>query len=325
MIKNEQGFILAATLWMLAFMAMGVAYFSQDILSAVEKASKQQQGIKTEIAMLNTQATLLYLMMIEPVSEAGIKRNEETSVIPENSFNIPLKHLPLDGRTIKGFENIIFSIQDEAGLVPLNFDNSQVLETLLRLLSVPSEAIAGMIAKLRDYRDNDSLYRISGAEDRHYKKLKLPSPLNADLYISGQAHNIAGWSKQKSLWDNNKLLKNTNTVWNSFPNFNTAPKLVLQSMGGISATDADTIIKQREFQPLKNMNVIFNILGKRLMVGSMVASFFPSKYFRITLWAKNKRQKRVFHVELTPFLADYKPWRVNAQYHIIDTPSTPAL
>ncbi len=104
----EQGFILAATLWILAFMAIGVAYFSKDTLSAIENAQKQQQSIKAEIAMLNTQSTLLYLMMIEPVVEAGIKLNEETNVIPKNSFNVPLNHLPLDGRPIKGFENIFF-------------------------------------------------------------------------------------------------------------------------------------------------------------------------------------------------------------------------
>ena len=323
MIKSEQGFILAATLWMLAFMAMGVAYFSKDTLSAVEKARKQQQNIKTEIAMLNTQATLFYLMMLEPVSEAGIKLNEETSVISENSFNVPLNHLPLDGRPIKGINNIIFSIQDEAGLVPLNLDNSQVLSRLLRLLGVLSEDVVGMVAKLLDYRDEDSLYRISGAEEREYKKLKLPLPLNANLYTSGQAQNIAGWAKQKSLWVGNKLLKNTNTVWNDTPNFNTAPKLVLQSIVGITATDADKIIERRQSWPLTGLNSIFNMLGKHIVVDSMGANFFPSKYARISLWAENGRQKRVLHVELTPFSTKYKPWRINTQYNIIDMPTAP--
>ena len=323
MVKVEQGFILAATLWVLAFMAVGVAYFSQDTLSAIEKARKQQQGIKTEVSMLNTQATLLYLMMIEPVSEAGIKLNEETSVIPENSFNVPINHLPLDGRPVKGFENIIFSIQDEAGLVPLNLDNSQTLETLLRLLGVPGEEVAGLIAKLLDYRDSDNLYRISGAEENYYKKVNLPLPLNADLYTSGQAQKIAGWVKQKKLWDNNKLLKNTNTVWNSTPNFNTAPKLVLQSIGGLAAADADKIIEQRQSLPLTGLNSIFSLLGKHILIDPMAANFFPSKNLRINLWAENGRQKRVLHVELTPLSTNYKPWRINTQYHIIDTQVTP--
>ncbi len=216
-----------------------------------------------------------------------------------------------------------FSIQDEAGLIPLNLDNSQSLVTLLRLLGVPGEEVAGLIAKLQDYRDSDGLYRISGAEENHYKKLNLPPPLNADLYTSGQAQRIAGWARQKNLWIDNKLLKNTNTVWNSMPNFNTAPKLVLQSMGGITAADANKIIEQRQYQPIMSPNSIFNILGKHILIDSMAANFFPSKYLRISLWAKNGRQKRMLHVELTPSSTNYKPWRVNNQYNILDTPSMP--
>ena len=322
MAKIEQGFILAATLWVLAFMAMGVAYFSKDTVAAIEKAHKQQQGIKTEVAMLNTQTTLLYLMMLEPVSEAGIKLNEETSVIPENSFSVPLNHLPLDGRSIEGFGNVIISIQDEAGLVPLNVDHPRTLTTLLRLIGVPSEDITGLIAKLLDYRDRDDLYRISGAEKMYYDRFNLSPPLNADLYTSGQAKKIAGWAKQQSLWVDSELLKNTNTVWNSFPNFNTAPKLVLQAMDGITAIDAESIIKRRRLQPFRGLGSIHSVLGKQTGLDPMSATFYPSKYYRISLWDKNGRQKKIIHVELMPFSTNDKPWRVNTQYCLIGTFST---
>ena len=322
MVKTtEQGFILAATLWMLAFMAVGVAYFSQDTLSAVENARKQQQNIKTEIAMLNTQATLFYLMMLESVSKAGIKLSDETRVIPENSFNVPITHLPLDERPIRGFENIIFSIQDEGGLVPLNSNNTQILTILLRMLGVSSESVASMITKLLDYKDSDSLSRINGAEKSSYRRLTLPPPLNSELYTSGQAKNILGWAKQKNLWNNNSLLKYTSTVWYGMPNFNTAPRLVLQLMGGVSAVDADKIIEKRQSQPLTRLSSVVTLLGKRLSIDPTNINFFPSKYFRITLWEKNGRQKRILHVELTTFLENDKPWKINAQYHIIDFPS----
>jgi hypothetical protein len=105
------------------------------------------------------------------------------------------------------------------------------------------------------------------------------------------------------------------------PNFNTATKLVIQSIAGINAIDADKIIQQRQFQQLK-WGSIYNILGKHIRVGSMGANFFPSKYLRISLWEKDSQQKKVIHVELTPFSTGYKPWRVNTQYYMIDTPST---
>ena len=317
--KEQQGFILAATLWMLAFMIMAASYFSHITLAAVEKSRVQQQNIKTEIALHDMQTLLLYLITTGNITSSGLKLPSTTSIpagVITSKIATTKNIIPLDERTMTGIKNTYFSIQDEAGLVPVNSNNTQIIATLIKLLGIPSEEVGALIAKLKDYRDIDELYRINGAEKSDYEKQNLAPPINADLYTSWQTRNILGWAGQKKLWNNNLLPKYTNAVWSAIPNINTAPKLVLQTIPGVSATNAQQIIDHRQQHPFISLTPLYAAIGKNLNLDPLGTNFFPSRFLRISIWSSNKRLKRIIHVELTPQSNHGKPWRINTQYDI---------
>jgi DNA uptake protein ComE-like DNA-binding protein len=318
----QQGFILAATLWILAFMTIAVGFLAQWTSTALEQARTEQSHVDAEIELQSTLAGVVYLLTTQELSQAGLTLPDpRTDVVAVETLPITnTRVIRLDDQPVKGIGETLFSLQDEGGLVPANLDNPWHLSNLLGLLGVPGTERGALIAKLLDYRDRDELHRLNGAEADHYRKQGRPPPPNRNLRTGWEMANILGWDEYAQLWTEHSLPRSVNSVWNGYPNFNTAPEQVLQTWTGIDQADAQRIVEERQKIPLRSLSQIHQIIGKRLSISPLDAILFPSRYLRITLWQQGGRRMREIHLQLTPMADNRRPWLVE---YAIELPLTP--
>jgi len=74
--RSQQGFILAATLWLIAFITVAAAYIAQWADTARQQVFDQKQDVQADIEFQGTLATLLYLVNTRTTNEYGIFLNE---------------------------------------------------------------------------------------------------------------------------------------------------------------------------------------------------------------------------------------------------------
>ena len=320
---GQSGFILASTLWILAFITIAAGFFALWASETLENVSKQQASVQGEIDLRGTRAVIQYLLSTQYLNEGGLSLDPEMEA-SKPSFDRPagteeltsMYRITLDGQVYRGMGDSLFSIQDESGLVSLNMSNSNHLFNLLGVLGVPGTEVGPLIAKLQDYIDEDDLFRLNGAEASQYKKQGRPPPANRKLQTSWEAAQILGWDKYESLWQGNRLPRLTNSYWEASPNFNTAPESVLQTWNGINREESLELIKASRQQPFQSPDDIYRILGKQLGLDSLGMSFFPSRYLRLSIWRQGARRMKEIHVQLTPNADQQSPWLIEYEINI---------
>ena len=68
---------------------------------------------------------------------------------------------------------VAISIHDEAGKIDLNFAELELLESLFRSLGVEADRAAALADAVEDFRDEDNLKSLNGAEDDDYRAAGL--------------------------------------------------------------------------------------------------------------------------------------------------------
>lgn len=323
-----RGFVLAATLWLLAIMTVAAGFFAQWTQRTLELARNLQDNVQGEIDMQSTQSTLIYLFATQRYTLAGLivpmmgNENSPDSNIPLNLPSVtdadiegpsvlPMGgELGLDDRAYQGLGNARFAIQDEAGLISLNFINEPVLSRLLGFLGVKAEDRAPLLAKLDDYTDIDDLVHLNGAESYHYKERNLPVPPNRFLHSPAQARKVLDWDNYPSLWVNNIWGELTTVALVPLPNFNTAPTMVLQAMYNFDADSAQRFILARQTMPVVSLASVSQLAGMAITIDEEAVNFFSSPYLRISLWHTGLKQMQQVHIKFTPVADEKMPWEL---------------
>lgn len=324
---KHRGFVLAATLWLLAIMTVAAGFFAQWTQRTLELARNLQDNVQGEIDMQSTQSTLIYLFATQYYTFAGLTvPSLVTADAPNNTApNLPLLNDPemggmsslpiggelgLDDRVYQGLGNARFAIQDEAGLISLNFINEPVFSRLLGFLGVKAEERAPLIAKLDDYTDIDDLVHLNGAESYHYKALNLPPPPNRFLHSPLQVRRVLDWDNYPALWQGNIWGELTTVAPVPLPNFNTAPAMVLQATYNFDADGAQRFILARQTNPVFSLTTVSQLAGMAITIDEEAVNFFSSPYVRISLWHSGLKQMRQVHIKFTPFADEKMPWEL---------------
>ncbi len=337
---GNNGFILLATLWMLAMLSIAASFFALWTERAVNIAQSRQANIQGEIDMMSTEANILYLLSSQRFTIAGLTipdadaqiDKEKTSDPEEEVTILPVgKEIALDDSPYFGHGKAFFAIQDEGGLLNINISAEFTISRFLGLLGVDAKWHESLTAKLKDYIDMDNLHRINGAESYHYKKRGLPR--NNYLYHQMELQQVLDWKEQSTLWENHKLKQLTQLWLPVRPNVNTAPALVLQAAYQMNAESAARIIAVRKTQPFYTSKMVREATGEPLNVDPFEENYFPSAILRITLWHDRGQRMRQVFVQLTPSANKRKPWQVEFRlefdllpiyrkkpYHHVQTP-----
>jgi len=330
---QQQGFILAATLWLIAFITVAAAFIAQWADAARQQVLSQKFELQAELEFQGTLATLLYFLNTRVINEHGLFLNELTDQQKEAFFygaetgiRLAEGHLiKLHDQTYQGLGSTIFSIQDENGLISSNSTDPIHLKYLLGLFGLKPNERDEAIDTLLDYQDRDKLHRLNGAEAQEYLKHNKPEPPNRPLLTSWELQNVLAWDQYPELWRQH-LPRLTSSLWEGAPNFNVAPAQVLQTVIGITREDAEKLVQARKAWPIVGLEQIYQITGKSLFVDPLSLTSRPSNFIRISLWRPTSGRVREIHIESHPLISnkDYllkstKPWRVHYQLDILKT------
>lgn len=314
-IGSQQGFILAATLWILTAMTLTAGFIALWAQQASETAYQAQSDLDNEIALSSTRSVILYLLATQHITLAGLTIPGSDNDEPVNPMDASLLprggEIRLDDRIYRGCGNTLFSVQDESGLTGLNHFFPDQIENLLGLLGIPAEGRGPLTDKLLDYTDTDDLNRLNGAESGDYERAGLVPPRNRFLSSSWEARNVMGWKDLSELWENHAFPRLTTVSAGGIPNPNTAPKLILETLGGIDEEIAARLIKAREHSPFSNISDLSQAAGKEIGLDPIGVGFLPSAHLRISLRYPGSRDMREIHVRLTPQADKKAPWLID--------------
>lgn len=294
--KGQRGFILVATLWILAVITIAASYFAEKVSRSIELARQKQITTQQLIEFANTRADILYRFGTTYFSFYGLGERGG---------------IALDDSPYVGSGRDIVRLQDNRGLLNVNFVEINMLPRLLGQLGVPIEKRSVMMDTLFDYIDTDDLRRLSGAEVAEYKALGLSPPSNHWLTSPYQLRNIIGWRDQAELFGNQRLLQFVTTSRISGLNPNTAPPEVLASLPGSSPEVAAAIIRKRKEQPLHTLGQAEGLdlsgIDREFFI------YFPAESIRITHQSSVLPWIVQYSLNLTP-LSETAPWRID--YHV---------
>lgn len=248
-LPQSAGFILVATLFAIAVIGIGAAYFASRVDGLRSAAFLQNAESEANREIMVISQTLMQAALVNPITERGL--------VAKSAPNEPLV---LDGRWYRISDTAQISIQDERGLISLNINDDQQLRKLLSAMGVPVERHDRLIDTLRDYVDIDDLKRLNGAERRDYAESNLPPPANDFFASRDELRRIPGWRDLINELEIHGSPGAAERFMSYFSvhrlpaiNANTAPRLVLQSVGGIDPLRIRALLEQRRIAAFKNL------------------------------------------------------------------------
>lgn len=291
--RRQEGFVLAVTLWMLAIITIGAAYFAERVAGSIELARQSRQSTETLLDFHSTRAEILFRLVSTSFSIYGLGPAPESAIA-------------LDNRPYRGVGEDIVRLQDSRGLINVNFAQPAMLLRLLGQMGVPAENRDALLDALNDYTDTDDLRRLNGAEAAEYRERGLPQPPNDWLVTPWQLRSIIGWREQAVLWKDQKLAGIFTTARVIGFNPNTAPREALAALPGSNPEIADNLIRLRAAHPLVSVAQLGGLVGQD--EDSLI--FFPGGTILLTQESEKTPWSLYSQIALTP-AADRAPWRID--------------
>jgi len=321
--EGQGGFVLAATIWTVAILALVAALASAWVGQSLEAAEQRRQMVEIEVRLAGAQASAIYILSTQVMSGRGL----EISTPADRkgpAFTDPMAPPP-QGQTYVRLDGSLYeamgvrtALQDARGLVNLSFATDDDLYRLLATLNLPATERSPALARLRDYTDPDDQLRLNGAEKKEYLAANLPPPPNSGMLTPFEVRRIFGWPRLVADIRRFRTWYNSSTTGTSVGlNLNTAPLEVLALVRNMNEEGARKLIVARQTRPLISIADASAIAGVPIPDEPFYFIFFPADSVRIRLQAPGSPRLRDVMVRMTP-TATTLPWRVD---YMLDLPA----
>ena len=318
--RAQQGFILAATLWILAIMFIVVGIFHTYVQQKLQVGMQAKANLQQHLDRHSTEQTLLYLLASSRMTRSGMtfSQSRAAELLTEDGLFISDAigdELALDGVSYRGIGNAVFNLQDSAGLIALNAPDPLDLAAILEKYDGNASITTQLMSCLKDYIDANELVSLSGAERQDYARRGLPLPTNDYLRSESELFHVMGWrdwlnAHPEVNWQDWFSVRKGTVI-----NLNTMPKALLINYLGLSEDLSDKLILERRTNPFRNVEDFVRRTYLPLNLIEEKYRFFPSSELRISLWNKGGGQAQVISLQLTPN-GLYGPWLVNYEYSV---------
>ncbi|WP_330970116.1 type II secretion system protein GspK, partial [Lysobacter sp. A3-1-A15] len=274
----------ATVLYLLASQRMtfgGVTVDERVVLSADERVSQRGEDelislmpVGNELALEGSPYSGLgdiafaLLSADERVSQRG--EDELISLMPVGN------ELALEGSPYSGLGDIAFALQDDRGLLGINWTSPAMLQGLVAQAEGDSPAVATLQNLLLDYQDADDLYRLNSAEREQYQSEGRAPPSNRVLATPMELRRVIGWDDALGFLDDAALSDTVTVSRNPRINVNTAPLTVLQALPGVDEAMAQRVVDYRKLQPFVNLTSFYQLLGT-IPADDELLSLYPSQ------------------------------------------------
>ena len=309
------GFVLIATLWVLAGLAMLATYIDGMVAGDVDRTRLYRQSIQDELHRRGTEATLLYLLSSGRMSHRGLVLEQEQrflEFIDDPDLPPGDGELTMAGEVYAGLGRMRFALQDERGLVPINIPSSPMLSAVLQREGIPPADVERIVPRIGDYIDLDNQLTLNGAEWFDYKQHGLPPPANWFLAGPMELKSVLGVGELISTEQWQKLSPLLSVRGAGVYNFNTMHPEVLAALLDLDRDGVRKVLEARAERPLTRPGQIAMLTGKFPRIDDESIVMLPSPYVRISIWPTNGARQSVGGFSLTPGGA--APWRTEYRY-----------
>ena len=313
--RERQGFVLVATLWVLAGLAALAVYIDGMVAADVERAYLYRQSLQDELDRRSTESTLLYLLATGRMSYRGLVLEEKQRFI--KSFDDP--DLPpgdgevtMAGEPYRGLGRMRFSLQDERGLAPVNIPSSPALGSVLRHAGIAAAEVERILPRLGDYIDQDHQLSLNGAERFDYSQLGMPPPANWFLAGPMELKQVLGVGTLLSPAEWRRLSPLLSVRGAGTYNFNTMHPRVLAAVLDLDRDGVKDVLAARAERSITRLSQIAMLTGKYPDIDEESIVMYPSPYVRIAIWPRDGARQWVAGFSLSP--GGVTPWRTEYRY-----------
>lgn len=301
-------------------MGFAAAVLSEWVSEAVLNAIAIQDKAEAELSFANVRNELVFILARKPMTQRGLEVGELVSGPTGTSLQEVMNAdytsdgvVTLDGQVhvMASNQQYAVSLQDGRGLLNINAATAEDLRGFFEALQLEDENYSLLIDTLMDYRDEDDLSRLSGAEKADYTRRNLYPPANSQLMSPWEAQRIIGWTKSSELW-NMQFERPVMTTCSS-PGFNpnTAPPEILATfIDGLSIRDADRLVEQRKAMPFRNARNVGDAAGLILVNQPFFFSFSPGRCIVVDLIDRETNERIRFSLTLLPMQRE-QPWQID--------------
>ena len=313
---RTRGFILVATLWTLAALAVISAYVANVVEGDVERAIAARQALQDEVDRRSTEATLLYLLATSRMSHRGLILETPQRFTPPGENPPPGRgdgELTLGGERYGGLGRTRFALQEENGLASVNLPGEPQFAAVMRRAGVRRDDLRWIVPRIRDYADLDDSLSLNGAERIDYARVSRPPPANWLLASPVELKRVLGLEGAISevQWRRMRPLLTARVAGRY--NFNTMRPEVMASLLGLEESALAELLAAREERPIASLDQVAALTGRRPDVDPDFVNARPSIALRISLWSDGAAMRETVGLTLTP-QSDTAPWRKEYWY-----------
>lgn len=320
------GFVLVLVLVMLVVLSILATTIATFAAAARDAQLQRERESVAALHMESTRSTVLYLLLTQRMTFAGLTVDEarvlsEDEQVASGGGEEPFSLMPvsneiaLDGRAYRGFGDAIFSLQDDAGRVSLNWAPSIVLERFLQRGGVSRLPFGTLRNRLLDYQDADDLARLNSLEREGYAAAGKPPPSNRALLTPLELRRIPGWQETVEHMDDAELLGHFSLRRQVVVNVNTAPAEILRALPGVDSAAAGRVVDLRRSQPFLSVRAFQEVTGSA-MADENYVGLYPVPAGTLTVWVPGSGPARMIHWALTPRDDGGRPWRENYEFTV---------
>lgn len=333
-IQRNGGFVLVLVLAMLVILSLLAGTVAGVVQRLRDQELERKRLEDAELDIASTKATLLYLLLTQRTTFGGLTVDERV-VLSEDEQTMqgggerPISLFPvgtelsMDGRAYAGLGLTAFSLQDDRGLLGVNWAPASFMERWWAQLGYTATPPATLANLLADYQDADDLYRLNSAERREYLAEGRPPPLNMPLATALELRLVKGWDAALADMDDSRLLGTLTVARMPSINVNTAPAEVLQVLPGIDAGIAERVVARRALGPFVQLGAFHAFIGA-VPAEEDRLSLYPADSGTMRLWAPLGGGVLTVHWTLTPWDDGGRPWREDYGLTLPQQPATTA-
>jgi len=320
--RYEQGFVLVIVLTLLVVLALLATAVATSAERTIRAAQADGERFQAELDMDATRETVLFMLSTQRQTLAGLTVRLEDAAAAltltddddEGFAVLPLgNEIRLDSTPYQGLGVARFALQDDRGLLSLNWVPPLRRIAFYESLGVPQNRWAALDAKRLDYQDADDLHRLNGAEKEHYLRAGLPPPSNRTLATPLELRRVMDFGPLLAGMDDARLLSMLTIARNTTINLNTAPVDVLMLLPGLTRENAERMVQIRRAAPFASIWQTQQTFGIASTPEEDELSLFSTRSGNLILWNQHSGTRRLVHWTLTPSAVDIAPlpWRID--------------
>ena len=316
--RRAEGFVLVATLWVLAALAILAAYIDGVVATDVERAVEARGWLESELGRRSTEATLVYLLSTGRMNHRGLILEEEQRFSDALAEDEPLPdrgdgELRMAGEVYAGPGGARFYVQDEVGLASVNAPAAPVFAALLAHAGVAESDLARIVARVEDYIDSDDALTLDGAERYDYGRSGAPPPLNWIMSSPQELAKVLGVGELLTAGQWGRLWPALTMRPVFGYNFNTMRPEILAAVLDLDEQGIRGVLAEREKRSISRLTTVALLSGRHLDIDEMELRILPSRFVRIAIWREGDGVRIVAGIHLTP-LGERVPWRKDYRY-----------